>query len=656
MISSVIIHSLNVFLSICTVTSLLSRSPPIVVLQACLYSAGDGSDITIIMSEDEDVHSIISGKSFAEAGKASSCSGATDEFAKGKERSYVASLEGHCERLERKIREVRRRQQALTQDGSETAQESSITSISAGEFREKARRKEVSDIDDLVGDFGYLSVNATSRDFKGITSRTSFAQLLLTVAMGEPLPQHPSKTLPPRHEATGLLEFYFDNIFTQLPFFAETNFWTSVDAVYQEGGRFAKPFDHWIVRMVLAIASTSFSQQRGDQDQKRALSLVSAALDYSEDVLHPGSIPGIQAILLLAQYSLVDPEHFRSWYLVGCAARVMADLGLHQDLPSGAIPKDRLELRRKVFHCIYSLDRYVSTVSQRAFSFSDDSVSVPLPPITPSSIQPAASYQNHVFLRSTEPAFYLFQIRRILSSGYQEMFFNNHNPSPQPLVLTWTICAKARDWFNKAPKNAPHFFTLLYRLELLYTIVVAVSPSHRDPSICDFSKTILFDRAIDYISQVHHVIGNTGSLPFLTFIDIQRVDYVGRRLIDLLSQDYELLLSNSIPEPPPVPAGTPEPPYLAPEDRINCLGRAVRCFRYIRDILEFSVRKWNTHELLERFELDSTVVRRRLAETPAAYRAPPHTSYVTGENMPLNSSSGGYSGFGPGNMTSRRPY
>lgn len=90
------------------------------------------------------------------AGKASSCSGATDEFAKGKERSYVASLEGHCERLERKIREVRRRQQALTQDGSETPQESSITSISAGEFREKARRKEVSDIDDLVGDFGYL--------------------------------------------------------------------------------------------------------------------------------------------------------------------------------------------------------------------------------------------------------------------------------------------------------------------------------------------------------------------------------------------------------------------------------------------------------------------------------------------------------------------
>lgn len=97
------------------------------------------------------------------AGKASSCSGASDEFAKGKERSYVASLEGYCERLERKIREVRRRQHALTTGVAGVAQESSITSISAQGAGEEAHRKEVSDIDDLVGDFGFLSVSMLPR-------------------------------------------------------------------------------------------------------------------------------------------------------------------------------------------------------------------------------------------------------------------------------------------------------------------------------------------------------------------------------------------------------------------------------------------------------------------------------------------------------------
>lgn len=156
------------------------------------------------------------------------------------------------------------------------------------------------------------------------------------------------------------MQYYFDTIFIRMPFFLETNFWTSVDALFQSEGRFAKPFDHWFVCMVLAIASASASYRYGDQKYQQALSFMSGALQYSEDVLRPGSITGIQGILLLVQYSLFDPRHFRSWYLVGMAVRVLVDLGLHQDPPSeAALDASRLESRRRVFHCIYNLDRYV---------------------------------------------------------------------------------------------------------------------------------------------------------------------------------------------------------------------------------------------------------------------------------------------------------
>ena len=89
-------------------------------------------------------------------GKATSCSGASDEFARGKERSYVASLEGHCERLEKRIGELRRRKELLSLGQDEVVRESSITSNSATGGFAQGHRKEVSDIDDLVGDFGYL--------------------------------------------------------------------------------------------------------------------------------------------------------------------------------------------------------------------------------------------------------------------------------------------------------------------------------------------------------------------------------------------------------------------------------------------------------------------------------------------------------------------
>ncbi|KAJ6162999.1 hypothetical protein N7497_002978 [Penicillium chrysogenum] len=258
---------------------------------------------------------------------------ASDEFAKGKERSYVASLEGYCEKLEKKISQMRARSTSLSAEGDGIPREMSITSVSSESALGPAHRREVSDIDDLVGDFGFLSVNATSRDFHGITSNTSFANLLLSVALADSSPPPSPYSLPARHEATPLLQHYFDNVFVQLPFFVETSFWTSVDAVYQSGGRFAKPFDHWMLRMVLAIASASVSYHYNDRSHQRAWALVSDALTYAEEVLRPGSISGIQAILLLAQYSLVDPIRFRSWYLVGMAVKVAIDLGLHQDPP-----------------------------------------------------------------------------------------------------------------------------------------------------------------------------------------------------------------------------------------------------------------------------------------------------------------------------------
>lgn len=87
------------------------------------------------------------------AGKAGSCSGANDEFAKGKERSYVAALEGACERLQKRIAEAR-----ATKDSEALA--GGLMGLQAVAVKPQvvghAQRREASDVDDLVGDFGFL--------------------------------------------------------------------------------------------------------------------------------------------------------------------------------------------------------------------------------------------------------------------------------------------------------------------------------------------------------------------------------------------------------------------------------------------------------------------------------------------------------------------
>ena len=153
---------------------------------------------------------------------------------------------------------------------------------------------------------------------------------------------------------------YFDNIYKSTPFLQETKFFASLDTVYQQNGRFASSFDHWTVRMVLAIAHASMSHSYESEHRTLALRNIAAALQYAEDVIHPGSVAGIQCILLLAQYSMFDPEYFRTWFSIGQAARVTVDLGIHQEqIADLALDKGALDLRRRTFHCVYSMDRSV---------------------------------------------------------------------------------------------------------------------------------------------------------------------------------------------------------------------------------------------------------------------------------------------------------
>lgn len=176
------------------------------------------------------------------------------------------------------------------------------------------------------------------------------------------MPAELTKKLPPRYAATPLIQQYVNNIFTLLPIFEEATLYACVDAVYHLEG-VAKPFDIWVVRMVLAIACLTQSEQRGDTLYSDAVGHVNAALDQAEKVLHPGFISSIQALVLLVIYATMDPHHFDSWTLIGAASRAMVDLGIHQDpSKSSSVARSKLEIRRRVYWCVYSLDRYVDVI------------------------------------------------------------------------------------------------------------------------------------------------------------------------------------------------------------------------------------------------------------------------------------------------------
>ncbi len=179
------------------------------------------------------------------------------------------------------------------------------------------------------------------------------------------MPKFVAKVLPQRYEITHLVEHYLKNIHALYPFLSESRLFQSIDAMYQENGHHALPIDHWTVRLVLATATASLSRKIGDTEYQDAVRHAAAALEEIEAVVRPGSIVGIQAILQLVLYAILDPRHFNSWYLIGLASRVMVDLGLHQDPPEELRHKhSELDMRLRVYECVYALDRLVTLFLQ----------------------------------------------------------------------------------------------------------------------------------------------------------------------------------------------------------------------------------------------------------------------------------------------------
>lgn len=111
-----------------------------------------------------------------------------------------------------------------------------------------------------------------------------------------------------------------------------------------------------------------------------------SAVLYLENFLSQskGGLEELQAVLLLAGYALLRPVSPGLWYIVGVAVRLAVDLGLHyEDSEAKESKKDgkegkrqwSRELRRRLWWCVYSLDRLVSTCVGRPFGIADEVIS-----------------------------------------------------------------------------------------------------------------------------------------------------------------------------------------------------------------------------------------------------------------------------------------
>ncbi|KAK1676052.1 fungal-specific transcription factor domain-containing protein [Colletotrichum godetiae] len=534
------------------------------------------------------------------AGRENECSSANDQFARGKERSYVAALELRVEKLEKRLAFARSRKASVNLhdvDEATTAgpadRKDSLANIRAAIHRKAARKREDSDVNALVSDFGFLSVNATTRDFEPSVSGMTFARLVLAAATNDEVPDPTEDSFPTRAEAFATVQYYMANIYSLFPSFSETHLLTVLDDVYQQDERVKdrlKDADFWLLYMVLAIGYAAQSREQNDDYSRRGLDFVARALPFADKALMPGYPSQIQSLILFTQYSMLDPGHFDSWYLIGFASRAVVDLGFHQDPPQLQVPdKAALDLRRRMFYCVYALDRMVSMVRARSFSFTDDSINVEYPSNSGLTSGPITGPQ------SADSALVLFQLRRLQSEWYQTLFQGDAAPLSDAASFIWQMCLEMREWHESLPDNLPSGIREFFELELRYSYIHCLAPSDRQPHLTDYTRKLIFEHAIAYMNTIHSVVHGSVNTAFYSSLDALKVFFVATQFFTVFNEKRELLISEQRIIPPITRPGTAPPPPLPhrPAGGEDSLDRSMRCLQQVVETLGRYSQRWD---------------------------------------------------------------
>ncbi|KAL2267801.1 hypothetical protein VTJ83DRAFT_5078 [Remersonia thermophila] len=559
------------------------------------------------------------------AGREKECTAANDQFARGKERSYVAALELRIEKLERRLAYARSTKASVALHGPEEPpppdpnRKDSMAFIRAAIHRKAARTQENADINTLVSDFGYLAVNTTTRDFEPSESNMTFARLVLAASTNEPVPEPRTTALPAEPTARALVQHYETNILPLYPVFPAATLHALASDLYQDHPRPVRSSESWLFWMVLAIASAAQSRTRQDEHYANAVEFVGRALPHADRALKPGYVTQIQSLLLLTQYAMLDPAHFDSWHPIGFACRAVVDQGLHQDPPHAQeVDLETLDTRRRTFYCVYALDRAISMVHARSFSFYDAAVSVSLPSPAMAAVAPPP-----------DASLPLFKLRQIQSDWYQALYQGDPiQPLPDAAGFIWQKYFDMWEWSERLPADLPPAIREMLDLELRYSYVYCVASSARGARLTSYGRLLIFEHVVSYVDRIYEVasqqpvhdgggVGSVGSVgAFYTYHDALRVFFMGSQFIAALRDDADLILSGT-PVAPPVtaPGNVSAPPLPMRLDRGggDNLDRSLRCLDRVKMTLELYGQRWeDALSLMESFDVISAEVRAAL--------------------------------------------
>ncbi|KAL1878099.1 hypothetical protein VTK73DRAFT_8060 [Phialemonium thermophilum] len=338
-------------------------------------------------------------------------------------RSFVENLERRINQLEAANKSLTEAAAAAaTTPRAETGLASSLEDSRQHSRLVSAEGSHYHHADDVANEVSFMSTSAGGdRQFLGSTSGILLASLVragvaiptkrvdlapvtavptisLSPGLGDAHWGPNDRDIPPEKLARSLIDAYLAHDHLSYPFLHPRAVRVAVDCIYCDAN-FIKThaFEAFMFNMILAIA-TSQVYKFNWQVLPDAETHHQRATTHLNTVLCEGGLRALQAMLLLCQFRLTSSTKDASsslWHIVGIAARMCFELGLHREamyrLTKDTNPQDDGELPclspryqenevlRRCFWSVFALDRVVSITLGRPLAICLEDIDVELP-------------------------------------------------------------------------------------------------------------------------------------------------------------------------------------------------------------------------------------------------------------------------------------
>ena len=240
----------------------------------------------------------------------------------------------------------------------------------------------------------------------------------------------------------------------------------------------------------------------------------------------------------------------------------------------------------------------------RAFSFSDESISIDPPTLHPDLA--STQTDEHLLQYPLVPgdaSLVVVLFRRAQSICYHRLFYSNRRSLYEPWQTRSHDLEELKEEFWRLSSSVSDADKQLLQSELYYMSILLIQPMSHMSVACSYGLSLLFEYSLGYARSVWVLHRKREQSILCTSLELSRAMRVATVLLEVITGNSSLVFDGLSPQPPAVPPSATLP-TLSKKPSWEATEEATEALTQLDQVIESLGRRYGYPKLYSQFKAD----------------------------------------------------